>query len=306
MNILETEAITKSYKKKKVVNNVNLHVKQGEIYGFVGPNGAGKSTILKMLLNLVSPDSGSVKIFGKEVNNHTYKLLCDVGSIIEYPYFYTKLTGRENLELHCRYLKIPIRNQVNDMLDLLSLSEAADRIVDTYSVGMKQRLAIARAIISKPRLLILDEPLNGLDPEGIAEIRRLILNFKKQWNMSILISSHILSEMELIADTIGVIKEGILLSGTSIEEIHKKRGKYRKVDLSDTNKGSFILKTLLGIKNIDVINEHELHIYDLSVSGRKISRVLVENDIGVESIGICENSLEDYFFKIVSKGDSHD
>lgn len=150
MNILETEAITKSYKKKKVVNNVNLHVKQGEIYGFVGPNGAGKSTILKMLLNLESPDSGSVKIFGKEVNNCTYKLLCDVGSIIEYPYFYTKLTGRENLELHCRYLKIPIRNQVNDMLDLLNLSEAADRIVDTYSVGMKQRLAIARAIIQNP------------------------------------------------------------------------------------------------------------------------------------------------------------
>ena len=131
-------------------------------------------------------------------------------------------------------------------------------------------------------------------------------NFKKQWNMSILISSHILSEMELIADTIGVIKEGTLLSETSMEEIHKKRGKYRKIDLSDTNKGAFILKTLLGIKNIDVINEHEIHIYDLSVSGRKISKVLVENDIGVESIGICENSLEDYFFKIISKGDNHD
>ena len=124
--------------------------------------------------------------------------------------------------------------------------------------------------------------------------------------MSILVSSHILSEMELIADTIGIIKEGKLLTETSMEEIHKKIGKYRKVDLSDTNRGLSILKTLLGIKNIDIIDEHELHIYDLSVRGSEISKVLIENDIGVESIGICENSLEDYFFKIISKGDNHD
>lgn len=302
MNILETETITKSYKKKKVVDGVSLHVKQGEIYGFVGPNGAGKSTVLKMLLNLVNPDSGSVKLFGKEVNNHSYKLLSDVGSIIEYPYFYSKLTGRENLELHCRYMKIPMRNQIDDMLNLLKLNDAADRIVDTYSVGMKQRLAIARAIISKPRLLILDEPLNGLDPEGIAEIRNLILNLKNEWNISIIISSHILSEMELIADTIGIIREGQMLTETSMEEIHKKIGKYRKVELSDTNKGLAILNDKLGIKNIDVINDHVLRIYDLSVSGREISRALIENGIDLESIEIYENSLEDYFFEIISKG----
>lgn len=302
MNVLETEAITKSYKGKKVVDTVSLHVKRGEIYGFVGPNGAGKSTVLKMLLNLVNPDSGRVKIFGTEVNNHSYKLLSDIGSIIEYPYFYSKLTGRENLELHCQYMKIPIRNQIEDILKLLNLEDAADRIVDTYSVGMKQRLAIARAIISKPRLLILDEPLNGLDPEGIAEIRNLILNLKKKWNMSIIISSHILSEMELIADTIGIIKDGKMLTEISMKQIHEKIGKYRKVEVSDINKGLNVLKNRLDIKNVKAINDHELYIYDFSVSGKEISKTLIENGIYLESIAMCESSLEDYFFEIVSKG----
>lgn len=302
MNVLETEAITKSYKGKKVVDTVSLHVKQGEIYGFVRPNGAGKSTVLKMLLNLVNPDSGRVKIFGEEVNNHSYKLLSDIGSIIEYPHFYSKLTGRENLELHCQYMKIPIRNQIENVLKLLNLQDAADRIIDTYSVGMKQRLAIARAIISKPRLLILDEPLNGLDPEGIAEIRNLILNLKKEWNMSIIISSHILSEMELIADTIGIIKDGKMLIEISMKQIHEKIGKYRKVEISDINKGLDVLRNGLDIKNIKAINEHELYIYDLSVSGKEISKALIENGICLESITICENSLENYFFEMVSKG----
>lgn len=303
MNVLETKGITKSYKQKTVVDNVNLHIKQGEIYGFVGPNGAGKSTVLKILLNLVSPDRGQVKIFGKAIDSQSYKLLSDVGSIIEYPYFYTKLTGRENLQLHCKYMKIPIRKKVDDMLGLLNLEDAADRIVDNYSVGMKQRLAIARAIISSPRLLILDEPLNGLDPEGIAEIRKLILMFKQEWKMSIVISSHILSEMELIADTIGIIKDGKLLTEVSMDQIHKKIGKYRKVDLDDANRALQILNDILNIKKIKVISAHELHIYDLSVSGREISKVLIENNIGLESLAVCQNSLEDYFFEIMSKNE---
>lgn len=302
MNILETNKISKTYRKRKVINNVSLHMKQGEIYGFVGPNGSGKSTFLKIILNLVTPDNGYVKLFDKKMNSsHTYKLLSDIGSIIEYPYFYTKLTGRENLQLHCEYMKIPALTKIDDVLELLKIEDAADKVVESYSVGMKQRLAIARAIISNPSVLILDEPLNGLDPEGIVEVRNLILDLKKERKMSILISSHILSEMELIADTIGIIKNGKLLTETSMEEIHKKIGKYRKLEVDNTQKAKILLEDTMGIKNIQILNNKEIYIYNSLVNGKEISKVLVENGVGLEKLEVCEQSLEDYFFEVINR-----
>lgn len=193
--IIATSNLTKSYKEKVVVDKVNLHVKKGEIYGFVGPNGAGKSTIMKMLLNLVRPDSGEIYIFGEKMDDKNYECLKRIGCIIENPYFYEKMTGLQNLELHCDYMGYHNRRRIKDVLELVNLQNIEGKAVSQYSLGMKQRLAIARAILAKPELLILDEPINALDPEGIKEMRLLFGRLHQDYGATIFISSHILSEV---------------------------------------------------------------------------------------------------------------
>lgn len=218
---IETHQVTKIYKGKAVVDNVNIHVKKGEIYGFVGPNGAGKSTLMKMLLHLVEADSGEIVLFGNKVMEHDYEMLKRIGSIIENPYFYEKLSARQNLDLHCEYMGYHNRNHMNGVLECVGLLEDSDKKVSQYSLGMKQRLAIARAILTKPELLILDEPINTLDPEGIREMRELFRKLNTDYGTTIFISSHILSEVEQIADTIGIIQNGNLIKEIGMSDIHK-------------------------------------------------------------------------------------
>lgn len=299
--IVETNYLSKSYKNKKVVDSVNMHVRPGEVYGFVGPNGAGKSTVLKMLMNLTKPDSGCCKIFGEAMNEHNYEILRRIGSIIEYPYFYDNLTGKENLELHCDYMGYKDKNEIDKILDLVSLKEIQGKAVDNYSVGMKQRLAIARAILTKPELLILDEPLNGLDPQGILEIRSLIKTLKEDWGMSIIISSHILSEMELIADTIGIIKNGNLIKEVLMEDIQNENSKYIEIEVDNIQKTEELLKTKLEVKNYRIVSKSKMQIYDMSKTGTEISSVLINHGVGLESIYKEKNSLENYFFSITKE-----
>ena len=216
--IITTEKLTKKYKNFTSVNKVSLHIKKGSIYGFLGPNGAGKSTTMKMLLGLTAPTSGSFQIDGKQFPNDRLTILKRIGSFIEAPSFYANLTGRENLDIIRRILGLP-QNAVEDALDLVGLSQFGDRLAKKYSLGMKQRLGLAGALLGRQPILILDEPTNGLDPSGIHEIRNLIKSLPTFYDCTVLISSHMLSEIELIADDIGILNHGRMLFEGSLDDL---------------------------------------------------------------------------------------
>lgn len=299
--ILETQDLVKSYKGKTVVNAVNIHVKKGEIYGFVGPNGAGKSTVMKMVLNLTQPDSGEVSVFGEKMGRTSYECLKRIGSIIERPNFYETITGRENLELHCEYMGFPNKERIDEVLQMVDLQNIEGKTVAHYSMGMKQRLAIARAILARPELLILDEPINALDPEGIREMRNLFLRLNQEAGTTIFISSHILSEVEQIADTVGIIQNGKLLKESSMSEIRKAQTDYIELEVDDVGRAGCLLEQVAGISDFKVISDTKIEIYDLRKPVKELSAALVQNGVGIAGIGVKKNSLEDYFFQVVGE-----
>lgn len=210
MNIIETHNLTKSYPGFTAVSGINLHVSKGTVYGFLGPNGAGKSTTMKMFLGLTKPTDGSFVIDGKQFPANRVEILREVGSFIEAPAFYGNLTGEENLDIVRKILGLP-KSSVSEALELVGLTQYRKRLAKKYSLGMKQRLGLASALIGKPPILILDEPTNGLDPVGIHEIRTLIRSLPQQFHCTVLVSSHLLSEIELMADNIGILNHGRLL-----------------------------------------------------------------------------------------------
>ena len=218
--MITTEHLTKKYKNFVSVNNVSLHIRKGSIYGFLGPNGAGKSTTMKMLLGLTIPTKGSFSIDGKHFPEDRMDILKEIGSFIEAPSFYANLTGRENLDVIRRILGLP-KESVEDALQLVGLAEFGDRLAKKYSLGMKQRLGLAGALLGRPPILILDEPTNGLDPSGIHEIRELVKSLPGLYDCTILISSHMLSEIELMADDIGILNHGRLLFEGSLDELRQ-------------------------------------------------------------------------------------
>lgn len=224
--IIETKNLTKQYGSQKSVADLNIHVQRGRIYGLLGRNGAGKTTTMKMLLGLTKPTSGEVKIWGKALQGNEKKLLPRIGSLIESPGFYPNLTGTENLNIFARLRGVPQKNAVAAALEVVELPYRDKKLFSQYSLGMKQRLAIALAIMHDPELLILDEPINGLDPIGIAEVRAFIRDLCNERGKTILISSHILSEISLLADDIGIIDHGVLLEEESMEELEQKNSKY--------------------------------------------------------------------------------
>ena len=218
--MITTEHLTKKYKNFVSVNQVSLHIRKGSIYGFLGPNGAGKSTTMKMLLGLTIPTKGSFSIDGKHFPEDRMDILKEIGSFIEAPSFYANLTGRENLDVIRRILRLP-KESVEDALELVGLTEFGDRLAKKYSLGMKQRLGLAGALLGRPPILILDEPTNGLDPSGIHEIRELVKSLPGLYDCTILISSHMLSEIELMADDIGILNHGRLLFEGSLDELRR-------------------------------------------------------------------------------------
>lgn len=218
--IITTNQLTKQYKDFISVNKVSLHIRKGSIYGFLGPNGAGKSTTMKMLLGLTAPTSGEFAIDNKHFPSDRISILKEIGSFIESPSFYANLTGRENLDIIRRILGLP-KDSVEDALDLVGLTEFGDRLAKKYSLGMKQRLGLAGALLGRPPILILDEPTNGLDPAGIHEIRNLVKSLPHLYDCTILISSHMLSEIELIADDIGILNHGHMLFEGSLDDLRR-------------------------------------------------------------------------------------
>lgn len=219
-DIITTNQLTKKYKNFIAVNNVSLHIRKGSIYGFLGPNGAGKSTTMKMLLGLTAPTKGTFTIDGKHFPDDRLTILKEIGSFIESPSFYANLTGRENLDVIRRILGLP-KSSVEDALELVGLSEFGNRLAKKYSLGMKQRLGLAGALLGRPPILILDEPTNGLDPSGIHEIRELVKALPGLYDCTILISSHMLSEIERMADDIGILNHGRLLFEGSLDALRQ-------------------------------------------------------------------------------------
>ena len=235
MNIIETQNLTKSYADFTAVSGINLHIPKGAVYGFLGPNGAGKSTTMKMFLELTKPTSGSFTIDGKKYPDNRVQILKEIGSFIEAPAFYGNLSGEENLEIIRKILGLP-QSSVAEALEIVGLTQYKKRLAKKYSLGMKQRLGLASALIGKPPILILDEPTNGLDPVGIHEIRTLIRSLPEKFNCTVLVSSHLLSEIELMADTIGILNHGHLLFEGTLEQLKSSaasRG-YSTNNLEDT------------------------------------------------------------------------
>lgn len=300
--ILQTEHLSKTIDGREIVKDINIHVKKGEIYGFLGPNGAGKTTVMKMVANLWKPTSGSIKLFGEKLSPVSYEVLKRIGSIIEFPCFYEHMSGKGNLKLHCEYMGYYMPGSVEDALEMAGLADAVERPVKKYSLGMKQRLGIARAILCRPELLILDEPVNGLDPAGMKQARDLFKKLSTEYGMSIIISSHILSEIESIADTIGVINRGSLIKEIPIDEVSSMSGTYIWLSVEDVKKAAYILSDKLSLNNFKIMDNNNIRIYDRNITTKEISEKLALDGAGINSIGMESESLEEYFLKITGEG----
>ena len=296
--VIETKQLTKVYGDQTAVNAVDLHVKRGRIYGLLGRNGAGKTTIMKMILGLTPITSGEADVFGKNIKGQEKRVYPHVGAIIETPGFYPNLTGTENLEIFARLRGTAAPNAVKNALEVVGLPYKDKKLFGRYSLGMKQRLGIANAILHDPELLILDEPTNGLDPIGIAEVRDFIKDLSVERGKTILISSHILSEIQLLADDIGIIDHGVLLEESSMGELEKKNSKYIMLQVSDVSKAALILERQFQLKNYSVQDDQTLRLYDTSLDMGAANKELVMQDVTVISSGLCNDTLEDYFKKI--------
>lgn len=296
--VIETKQLTKVYGEQDVVKAVNIHVKKGRIYGLLGRNGAGKTTIMKMILGLTPITSGKVDVFGQDIKGREKQVFPRIGAIIETPGFYPNLTGTENLEIFAKLRGTVGPNAVKKALEVVGLPYKDKKLFSKYSLGMKQRLGIANAILHDPELLILDEPTNGLDPIGIAEMRNFIKELSVERGKTILISSHILSEMALLADDIGIIDHGLLLEENSMKELKKKNRKYILLQVSDVSKAALILEHQFHLVDYSVHDDQTLRIYDTCLDMAEINKALIVQDIAVISSQVCNDTLEDYFKKI--------
>ena len=299
--LLQTNQLTKVIRDKTLVSNVNLHLSKGEIYGFIGPNGAGKTTIMKMITNLWKPTSGTIEIFGEILTPKSYGILKRMGSIIEFPTFYSHLTGRENLSLHCEYMGYYREASITQALQMLDLTQAADQPVKNYSLGMKERLGIARAILPKPELLILDEPTNGLDPSGMKQIRDLLKTLCVEYGITIMISSHLLSQVESIADTVGIIHRGQLIKEIHIKDLEEMSLNYIEVSVTEEKKAAYVLADKMCLTNFKILDSGKIRIYDPNVSPQQLAKALTLGGVEVTGIGKNAETLEDYFLKLTGR-----
>ena len=299
--VIETNNLSKIYYKNKVVNSVDMHVEKGKIYGLLGKNGAGKTTTMCMLLNLTYPSEGDIFLFGKNVNNHSNEIYSNIGSIIETPGFYENLTAFENLKIISKIRGDFNPHNINSVLQMVNLDNDKSKKFKDFSLGMKQRLGIAAAIMHSPELLILDEPINGLDPFGIKEIRTLLKRLSHEFGITILISSHILSEIENIADVIGFMDNGILIEEISKEELYARLDKFVEFEVSNIDLAVDIFKKLELKENKDyAVKGDMLCLYTHLNLRDKFNALFVKAGIDVKKVNLREENLEDFFTRFVS------
>ncbi|MEE0934156.1 MAG: ABC transporter ATP-binding protein [Methanobrevibacter sp.] len=299
--VIKTNNLSKIYSKNKVVNSINMHVEKGKIYGLLGKNGAGKTTTMCMLLNLTYPSEGEIFLFGKNPKKHSNEIYPKIGSIIETPGFYENLTAYENLEIIAKLRGDYNPFNINSVLEMVNLSQAKSKKFKDFSLGMKQRLGIAAAIMHSPELLILDEPINGLDPFGIKEIRALLKRLSHEFGITILISSHILSEIENLADVIGFMDNGVLIEEMSRDELFNRLDKFVEFEVSDIDLAVNIFKELELRENIDfTVNGNIIRLYSHLNMRDKFNAIFVKAGIDVKKVNLCEENLEEFFTRFVS------
>ena len=275
-----------------------MHVKKGEIYGLLGRNGAGKTTTIRMAMGLLQPTKGEVKLFGEKLTVPTKQIFNRTGALIEAPAFYENLTAKDNLKIIADLRGTQSRDCIDRALMLVNLENETHKKVKQFSLGMKQRLGIAMALMHEPEFIILDEPTNGLDPVGIQQIRLLIQKLCAEKGTTILISSHILSEIEQMANTIGIIDHGKMIEELSMDEIRRRNRHYVKMTVSDMNRTVPLLEKELCITDFEIVSEREIKIYQIETDFEKVNRLLNQNEIGVSEISMNKGNLEEYFLRL--------
>lgn len=297
--ILKTYNITKKYGNQLAVDNVNMTIKKGEIYGFIGQNGAGKTTLIRLITGLIHKSAGEIELLGVNGENELNKARTMIGSLIETPSFYTNMTARENLEVSRLVRDIPGKKCIDEVLDLVGLKDVEKKKVKNFSLGMRQRLGIANALMGNPKLLILDEPINGLDPMGIIEIRELLKKINKEKDMTILISSHILSELSELATTYGIISKGKLIEEITAKELSEKCRQYISLKVDDTSRAVTLLERELGISDYEVLENKNIKVFSNLDNVGAVNSLLSKSGVIVESINVKGENLEEYFMNTI-------
>lgn len=297
--VLKTYNITKKYGEQLAVDNVNMTIKKGDIYGFIGQNGAGKTTLIRLITGLIHKSGGEIELLGANEENELNKARTMVGSLIESHSFYTNMTARENLEVSRLVRNIPGKKCIDEVLELVGLKDVEKKKVKNFSLGMRQRLGIANALMGNPKLLILDEPINGLDPMGIVEIRELLKKINKEKDMTILISSHILSELSELATTYGIISNGKLIEEITAKQLSEKCRQYIDLKVDNTARAVILLERELGISDYEVLEDSNIKVFSNLDNVGEVNSLLSRSGIIVESISVKSENLEEYFMNKV-------
>ncbi len=302
--IIETHHLTKKYGHKIAANDVNIRIRAGEIYGLIGRNGAGKTTIMRMLSGLSNASSGSYALFGKEgkeLRGEMHK----VGVLIEAPGIYPKMSAYDNLRAKAIAMGRDDKKYLNGLLELVGLTDTGKKGAGSFSLGMRQRLGIALSLIGDPQLIILDEPINGLDPQGIVDVREMLSKLRSERGITIMISSHILDELGKLADSYGIIDDGTLIDEFTTEELQRRSGSFTLIRTDDNQKALALIRQM-GFNDIIQDEDGTLRLPELLDRSRNVVKRLVENDIFVKEVRMDSFSLEDYYLSVTKKGGKHD
>ncbi len=297
--ILKTNNLCKKHKKDFALKDVNLDIKKGDIYGFIGKNGAGKTTLLRIITGLTFPTEGNIELFGKSSEKELTQAIKRVGAVVENPALFPNMSAYENLEVHRLQKGIPDKKCIDKTLELVGLQNTGRKKTVNFSLGMRQRLGIGIALLSDPEFLILDEPTNGLDPMGIVELRELIKRLNREREMTVLISSHILSELHQLATRYGIIHKGKLLEQITVAELNDKCRQYLRIKVDNPSKGSTVLEAELGARDFEVMPDGTIKLYSHMEDIRKVSLALTKNNLIIEHFSQAGDDLESYFTKLV-------
>lgn len=294
--IMTTSNLTKMYGSKAAAKDVNIHIREGEIYGLIGRNGAGKTTIMRMLSGLSNPTSGTFSMFGK-TGAEARKLMHQVGVLIEHPGLYPNMSARENLKIKAVALGCNQKPYIDDILTLIGLENAGNKPAGSFSLGMRQRLGIGLALVGDPKLIILDEPINGLDPQGIVEVRKMLENLRDEKKITTMISSHILDELGKLANSYGIIHEGQLIDEFTTDELAKRCGQFVTIKTGNNPSAVEVLKKT-GIKDVKINSDGNIHVGERINDTKSMIKALVNDNIDVNEVIITNTSLEDYYLSV--------